>query len=121
MCNARRAYRRFCRASGTRYSVDFCDGFFAAYRNYAQGFPPTTPPLPPRKYWAAHYRTPKGHAQAADWLSGYETGMDCARSEPISEYNIVPANTVLEREGLRVDHQTYSPAPTDVYPSPYGY
>lgn len=119
-CNARRAYRRFCRASGSRYSADFRDGFCSAYVNYAEGFPGTAPPLPPRKYWTAHFRTPKGHAQAADWFSGYEAGMACVQTEPMGEYNVVPAGTVLEHEGLRADNRGYISPSTGPYVPPHG-
>lgn len=100
-CNARRAYRQFCRATDSRYSTHFRDGFCSAYVNDAQGFPPTTPPVPPAKYWSAHFRTQKGHAQAADWYAGYEAGMASAQSDAIGDFNVVPAEVVLEREGFR--------------------
>ena len=87
---ATRGYRRFRRDSGVSPSTDFRDGFYRGYCDVCCGSCGTVPPVPPKKYWSAQYRTAAGHARAQDWFQGYSVGSTQAIDEGQATYNSVP-------------------------------
>jgi len=58
------------------YSLGFRDGFVDYIYAGGNGEPP---PVPPRKFWNVEWRSPAGHAAAADWFAGYRHGAQVAR------------------------------------------
>lgn len=70
-------------------SKHFEQGFYDAYGDLAQGRISQVPPVPPRQYWSAYYRSCAGAADVADWFEGYRTGLDYGTRGGVSRFNRV--------------------------------
>lgn len=68
-------------------SKHFEQGFYDAYGDLAQGRLAQVPPVPPRQYWSAYYRSCAGAADVADWFEGYRTGLDYGSRGGVSRFN----------------------------------
>ena len=82
-----KALRNLKRITDERYSWHFKSGFRRAYKDIAQGYSGASPAVPPEKYWAAHYRTPKGHEKANQWFEGYQVGAEQAHQSGFVDLN----------------------------------
>ncbi len=89
---ANRLSKKSLRDLQCRYPKDFKDGFRQAYLDIANGGAGETPPIPPEKYWKAHYRTLRGHERAQQWFEGYRLGAQQARADGISDFNTIPTS-----------------------------
>ena len=96
---------------GQGYSRDFKDGFCRAYIDIAKGGTGETPPVPPEKYWKAHFRTAKGHEKAQQWFAGYRLGAQWAQADGIPDFNTIPTTTY---SGYSVSNET-----ANLQPNPY--
>jgi hypothetical protein len=72
-----------------KQSVHFQSGFRQAYVDLAMGRPALTPPVPPRGYWTAYYRSCAGQADVAQWFEGYRAGLDYGANSGVSQFNRV--------------------------------
>lgn len=68
-------------------SKPFRKGYQQAYIDIALGDSGEVPPVPPKKYWAAHYRTPAGYLEIQEWFTGYKLGSEHALADGRFEYN----------------------------------
>ncbi|NOX55182.1 MAG: hypothetical protein GXP27_12250 [Planctomycetes bacterium] len=84
-----KALRRYQRECGGKVSRDFKAGFRRAYWDILRGRTSKVPPVPPKKYWSAYYRAPSGRNQAEQWLEGYRTGAEYARSDGLDQFGRV--------------------------------
>jgi hypothetical protein len=75
------------------YSKDYALGFKDGFADYLdEGGCAEPPPLPARRYWMIHYRTPGGHAAINDWFAGFQHGVAAARESGYRELVIVPSS-----------------------------
>ncbi len=68
-------------------SGDFEAGFQQAYIDLAMGRLAAVPPIPPRKYWTAYYRSCSGSGAVADWFEGYRLGLSMGSQNGVSHFN----------------------------------
>jgi hypothetical protein len=63
----------------TPYSDDFADGFKEGFADFLYAGGTGEPPaLPPRRYRAAAYQTPRGYQAIEEWFAGYRQGAGVA-------------------------------------------
>lgn len=77
------------RKSCGKRSNDFDEGFRDAYIDMALGRLAQTPPVPPRKYWTAYYRSCAGVDAVNDWFEGYRAGLNMGNQGGVSRFNRV--------------------------------
>lgn len=65
----------------------FRKGYRQAYIDVALGDSGEVPPVPPKEYWAANYRTPEGYMEVQEWFTGYKLGAEHALADGRIEYN----------------------------------
>lgn len=68
------------------YACGFKDGFADYLRAGGNGQPP---PLPPRRYWHAKYRTPTGHQAVEAWYAGFSEGVAAAKNSGLRRWRVV--------------------------------
>lgn len=68
-------------------SKPFRKGYRQAYIDVALGDSGEVPPVPPKEYWAANYRTPEGYMEIQEWFTGYKLGAEHALADGRFEYN----------------------------------
>lgn len=90
--NAKMCAHKSMRSLGGRFSRDFKDGFETAYTDISLGASGATPPIPPEKYWKAHFRTLRGHARAQQWFEGYRAGAQHAEATGFTRFNEIPSS-----------------------------
>lgn len=65
--------------TGEACSRDFADGFVDGYARYLdKGGDGNPPPLPPRRYWRVHCRTPEGKQVVEEYFAGFRAGSAAA-------------------------------------------
>lgn len=70
-------------------SKHFEDGFQQAYVDLAFGRRAVTPPVPPKGYWNAFYRSCAGADDVADWFAGYRMGLEIGSQSGVARFNRV--------------------------------
>lgn len=98
---SRKALRDMQHRSGYDHSSHFEAGFRQAYLDMAMGGSGVIPPVPPKKYWSAHYRTPEGNAHAHQWLTGYGVGVEFTQFDGGSQANSIPTSVAGGEESSR--------------------
>ena len=100
-----------------KLSGDYTDGFEQAYVDLAMGRPALTPPVPPRKYWTAYYRSCAGDPAVADWFEGYRAGLDWGCRGGVSRFNQI-AHSWPPGSSVYPDPNAASLAGTGTEPGP---
>lgn len=62
-------------------NAHYREGFTQAYIDVANGGNGEVPPVPPPRYWNAHFRSAKGQWRAERWFDGYRAGAAMALVE----------------------------------------
>ena len=93
------------------WTVDYERGYIQAYQDVLTGGNGKTPPVPPERYWAAHYRTRGGHSRADDWFAGYEAGVCSIRSTDVPNWIQIPSSQISREPP--VQSQYVIPAASD--------
>ena len=76
-----------------RYSVDYGDGFKDGFADFLYaGGDGEPPPLPPNKYRALCYQTPRGFQATEDWFAGYRHGACVARDNGYRQWVTGPSS-----------------------------
>lgn len=94
------------------YERGFKEGFVDYYVNGGPGNPP---PIPPRDYWKADFRSPEGHQSIQDWLAGFQDGAQAARDGGYRQFVVVPTSVVAP-DSLSVNID--APAGGELLPPP---
>jgi hypothetical protein len=101
---------------GHGYSKDYARGFTDGFADYLDtGGCGGPPPLPARRYWLLHYRTPQGHAAINDWFAGFQHGVAAAQESGYRRWVTVPSPA----PGPEILHPPPPPPPNGL-PSPPG-
>ena len=90
-----KAVRRLEKENDVHFSHHFKEGFRRAYWDILNGRRGTVPPVPPKKYWSAFYRSPVGRVKAEQWLEGYRVGAEFARSQGLDRFGRVVASQYI--------------------------
>lgn len=77
-------YESQCRRSPSKH---FQNGFRDAFYEIADGGDGKVPPIPPKKYWNAYYRSPEGKVYAQQWFNGYRVGASTAMERGLDRMN----------------------------------
>jgi hypothetical protein len=94
---------------------DFEAGFRQAYVDLAMARPALVPPVPPRPYWTAYYRSCAGEQAVADWFAGYRAGLDDGAHTGVAAFNRI--GTSWSQGGVYAEDAALC-APPDLLPSP---
>ncbi len=68
-------------------SNDFESGYKVGYYDTATGKDCRLPPVPPPKYWSAHYQSCEGRAAIEEWFQGYQRGILAAQSSGLPDFH----------------------------------
>uniref|UniRef100_A0A7C2P3I7 Uncharacterized protein n=1 Tax=Schlesneria paludicola TaxID=360056 RepID=A0A7C2P3I7_9PLAN len=103
-----------------KQSSDFKYGFRDAYVDLAMGRPALVPPVPPRRYWNAYYRSCAGEPQVADWFEGYRTGLTYGAQSGVSQFDRVATtwSAGAPDSALCGPPELVSPGPAPASPTP---
>lgn len=108
-------YESQCRRSPSKH---FKNGFRDAFYEIADGGDGTVPPVPPKKYWNAYYRSPEGKIYAQQWFNGYRVGSAIALQRGLDRMNeIATSIEACGCGGRGCPSCTSSFGESDIYPS----
>ncbi len=74
-------------------SKHFKNGFRDAFYEIADGGDGKVPPIPPKKYWNAYYRSPEGKVYAQQWFNGFRVGAATAIRRGLDRMNEIATST----------------------------
>ncbi|MCA9263139.1 MAG: hypothetical protein KDA60_04800 [Planctomycetales bacterium] len=113
---ARAAWRR---AGGvpanTGHVRDYARGWKSGYYDVATGSNGIAPALPPKRYWATKYQSPRGQESVREWYAGYQRGAAAAQSRCLDDLNAVPHSGL---EDMEIACDSESTIPTWIGASP---
>jgi hypothetical protein len=76
---------------GASFPKEFGRGWRQGYFDVSMGRCGNVPPVPPRRYWSAHYNNCCGAQAIQDWYVGYQTGVIAAERKGAGNWHRLPA------------------------------